>query len=138
MPPLDLDLRRRAYQPSVMNWRVELADEFAPEFETLPNAVKMSIVAISEILQERGPHVGRPRVDTLSGSRHANMKEMRFAAADGAWRVAFAFDPSRNAILLVAADKSGLSSRRFYRDLIRKADERLARHLARLSTRGTC
>lgn len=98
----------------------------------------MSIVAISEILQERGPHVGRPRVDTLSGSRHANMKEMRFAAADGAWRVAFAFDPSSNAILLVAADKSGLSIRRFYRDLIRKADERFDRHLARLSTRGTC
>ncbi|MCY4485704.1 MAG: type II toxin-antitoxin system RelE/ParE family toxin [Deltaproteobacteria bacterium] len=120
-----------------MNWHVELADEFAPEFEMLANPVKVSIVAMTEILQERGPHVGRPHVDTLSGSRHANMKEMRFNAADGAWRIAFAFDPSRSAILLVAADKSGLSSRRFYRELIRKADERFDRHLARLATKGT-
>ena len=121
-----------------MTWSVELAEEFEPEFEMLPNAVKLSIAAITEILQERGPHVGRPRVDTLSGSRHANMKEMRFTAADGAWRVAFAFDPSRSAILLVAADKSGLSSKRFYRELIRKADQRFDRHLARIATKGTC
>lgn len=120
-----------------MNWRVEFAPEFAPEFEMLASAVKMSIAAITEILQERGPHVGRPHVDTLSGSRHANMKEMRFNAANGAWRIAFAFDPSRNAILLVAADKSGLSNKRFYRELIRKADERFDRHLTRLSTKGT-
>ena len=49
--------------------------------------------------------LGRPRADTLSGSRHANMKEMRFSAADGEWRLAF--DPARNAVLLVAGDKSG-------------------------------
>jgi len=46
-------------------------------------------------------------VDTLKGSRYANMKELRFSAADGEWRVAFAFDPRRAAILLVAGDKSG-------------------------------
>jgi hypothetical protein len=51
------------------------------------------------------------------------MKELRFSAADGEWRVAFAFDPRRSAILLVAGDKSGGSERRFYRQLIRKADE---------------
>ncbi len=69
--------------------------------------------------------------DTLNGSRHANMKELRFDAADGVWRVAFAFDPKRNAMLLVAADKSGISEKRFYRDLIRKADERFDAHLVR-------
>ena len=57
-----------------------------------------------------------PRVDTLSGSRHANMKELRFGAADGEWRVAFAFDTKGRAILLVAGDKSGGSEKRFYRD----------------------
>ena len=121
-----------------MSWRVEHALEFAPEFEILPNAVKMSIAALTEILQERGPHVGRPHVDTLNGSRHPNMKEMRFTAADGTWRVAFAFDPARNAILLVAADKSGLPSKRFYRSLIQRADRRFDLHLARLSTREPC
>jgi hypothetical protein len=51
-------------------------------------------------------------------SRRANLKELRFAAADGVWRVAFAFDPKRTAILLVAGDKSGVSEKRFYRQLI--------------------
>ena len=75
-------------------------------------------------------------MDTLNGSRHANMKEMRFSAADGEWRLAFAFDPARRAVLLVAGDKSGGSVKRFYRVLIRKADERFDRHLARLAKEG--
>ena len=87
-------------------------------------------------LSRLGPQLGRPRVDTLNGSRHANMKEMRFSAADGEWRLAFAFDPARDAILLVAGDKSGGSARRFYRTLLRKADERFERHLARLAKEG--
>jgi hypothetical protein len=65
-------------------------------------------------------------------SRHANMKELRFDAADGVWRVAFAFDTKRKAILLVAGDKSGVSEKKFYKRLIAKADERFDVHLARL------
>jgi hypothetical protein len=64
------------------------------------------------------------------------MKELRFSAADGEWRVAFAFDRRRKAILLVAGDKSGGSEKRFYRELIRKADERFDAHLARIG-KGT-
>lgn len=79
---------------------------------------------------------GRPRVDTLKGSRHANMKELRFDAADGVWRVAFAFDPKRNAVLLIAGDKSGGGEKRFYRQLIAKADERLDEHLSRTKKKG--
>lgn len=70
-----------------------------------------------------------PYADTLKGSKHANMKELRFAADDGAWRVAYAFDPERQAILLVAGDKSGQSTRRFYRQLIARADARFDEHL---------
>ncbi len=91
---------------------------------------------MARVLQEFGPQLGRPRVDTLNGSRHANMKELRFSAAGGEWRVAFAFDPRRKAILLVAGDKSGGSEKRFYRELIRKADERFDAHLARIG-KGT-
>lgn len=91
---------------------------------------------MARVLQEFGPQLGRPRVDTLNGSRHANMKELRFSAADGEWRVAFAFDPRRKAILLVAGDKSGGSEKRFYRELIRKADERFDAHLERIG-KGT-
>jgi hypothetical protein len=60
------------------------------------------------------------------------MKELRFRAADGVWRLAYAFDPSRQAVLLVAADKSGVSETLFYKTLIDKADRRYAAHLAQL------
>ena len=95
----------------------------------------MEILALARLLQQFGPLLGRPRVDTLNGSRHANMKELRFSAADGEWRVAFAFDPKRHAILLLAGDKSGVGERRFYSELIRKADHRFDGHLAWLRER---
>ena len=79
---------------------------------------------------------GQHRVDRLKDSRHANMQELRFSAADGEWRVAVAFDTKREAILLVAGDKSGSSEKRFYRRLVRKADERFEAHLARLKKKG--
>ena len=79
-----------------------------------------------------------PHCDTLSGSKYANMKELRFSLPEGEWRVAFAFDPERTAILLVGGSKSGVSQKRFYRDLIRVADGRFDDHLERLkSERGS-
>ena len=114
-------------------WTVEIGDEFEPEFNELHEDVRTEVLALSRVLQQFGPQLGRPRVDTLNGSRHANMKELRFSAADGEWRVAFAFDPKRKAILLVAGDKSGVSEEKFYRQLIAKADERFDAHLNRLS-----
>ena len=79
-----------------------------------------------------GPALQRPHANTLKGSKHANMKELRFDAAGGVWRIAYAFDPKRRAILLVAGDKSGQSEPRFYRRLNDKADRRLNAHLMRL------
>jgi hypothetical protein len=115
-----------------VSWLVEIGDEFKPEFDELHEDVRMEILALARLLQRFGPQLGRPRVDTLNGSRYANMKELRLSAADGEWRVAFAFDPKRKAILLIAGDKSVVGERRFYRELIRKADERFDAHLARL------
>ncbi len=94
--------------------------------------MQTEVLALALVLEQFGPHLGRPRVDTLKGSRHKNMKELRFSAADGEWRVAFAFDARRKAILLAAGDKSGGSEKRFYRALIRRADERFDAHLERL------
>ena len=113
-----------------------MADEFEPEFHALHEDVRTEILALAIVLEQFCPQLGRPRVDTLKGSRHANMKELRFSAADGEWRVAFAFDRRRKAILLMAGDKSGGSQKRFYRELIRKADERFDAHLARVG-KGT-
>ena len=115
-----------------MGWVVEIGDEFGPEFAQLHVDVQTELLALSLMLQQFGPQLGRPWVDTLNGSRHLNMKELRFSAANGEWRVAFAFDTKRKAVLLVAGDKSGGSQKRFYRGLIRKADDRFDAHLARL------
>ncbi|HYL39656.1 MAG TPA: type II toxin-antitoxin system RelE/ParE family toxin [Bryobacteraceae bacterium] len=117
-----------------MSWVVEIDDEFEPEFDALHEDVQTEILALSRLIRKFGPQLGRPRVDTLKGSRHANMKELRFSAANGEWRVAFAFDPKRKAILLAGGDKSGHSEKRFYRGLIRKADDRFDAHLIRLKT----
>lgn len=115
-----------------MTWTVRLHEAFDAEWGELPEAVQDELLALMGLLKQFGPTLGRPRVDTLKGSRHANMKELRFEADDGVWRVAFAFDPKRQAILLAGGDKSGGSEKRFYRQLIRRADARFEAHLARI------
>lgn len=99
-------------------------------------AVQDELLARARLLAKLGPTLGRPLVDTLAGSRHANMKELRFDADGGVWRVAFAFDPERAAILLVAGDKGGVSPKRFYRALIDRADRRFTEHLNTLTGKG--
>ena len=115
-----------------MDWDVELDEAFEPEFDELSEAVQDELRAHAKLLERFGPGLKRPRADTLKGSAHANMKELRFDADDGVWRVAFAFDARRKAILLVAGDKSGVAGKRFYKALIKRADERFDAHLARL------
>lgn len=113
-----------------MAWDVEFHGDFVPEYEAMAAEVQDELLAHMAVLEIFGPQLGRPRVDTLFGSRHANMKELRFAAAEGVWRFAFAFDPKRRAIVLCGGDKSGRSRRRFYRQLIATADKRFDAHLA--------
>lgn len=112
-----------------MPWTVSFADEFEPEFDELDKEVQDAILARVLLLEHEGPSLGRPHADTLTGSKHANMKELRCTAAGGVWRIAFAFDPDRQAILLVGGDKSGGSEKRFYKQLIAQADDRFDRHL---------
>jgi hypothetical protein len=113
----------------MVSWTVLFHPVFDREFQALSEAVQDELLAHAKLLALLGPTLGRPRVDTLKGSRHANMKELRFDADKGVWRVAFAFDTKRQAILLVAGDKSGGGEKRFYRQLIRTADNRFDDHL---------
>ena len=115
-----------------MNWRVEFHDEFFKEFQTFDDDVQDSIVAKAKLLEVFGSKLGRPHVDTLIGSPFANMKELRVDAGRGVWRIAFAFDPERKAILLVAGDKKGKSQKRFYKELLRIANSRFEQHLTNL------
>ena len=118
-----------------MSWSVDFHPKFKAEVEELSEAVQDELVAALAPLREFGPSLGRPDVDTLNDSRYANMKELRFRADGGVWRVAFAFNPRRNAILLVAGDKSGVSETKFYKRLIDKADKRYKEHLENLESK---
>lgn len=104
-------------------WAVLEHPDFVQEREALPEGVSDKLDEIILALCKAGPQLGRPQVDTLKGSKHANMKEIRVAAG-GAWRFAFAFDTERNAVVLCGGNKEGTSEKRFYRTLIRTADTR--------------
>jgi len=114
-----------------VSWDVEFDDEFENEFDEFTDPVKTELLSRARVLAQFGPTLGRPTVDTLSGSEYKNMKELRFNADDGVWRVAFVFDPDRKAILLCGGDKRGRDQKRFYGNLIKIADRRLRLHLDR-------
>lgn len=116
-----------------MTWTVLFHDAFDAEFEALEHELQDELLAHAKLLAEFGPNLGRPTVDTLKGSQHANMKELRFSWNGQIWRVAFAFDPQRQAILLVGGDKGGADQRRFYKRLLTVAGERYDDHLNTLS-----
>ena len=105
-----------------MKWSVNFHEAFDAEFSAFPRDVQTALLAKARLLEGFAPRLGRPHVDTL--------KELRFDAADGVWRAAFAFDTLRQAVVLVAGDKSGGGEKRFYRSLIATADRRFDEHLA--------
>ena len=113
----------------MMAWSVLFHDAFAAEFDGMKVDLQDELLAHARLLAEFGPNLGRPSVDTLKGSRHAQMKELRFSCNGQVWRVAFAFDPQRQAILLVGGDKRGSDQGRFYKRLIHVADARYDEHV---------
>ncbi|HEK1691124.1 hypothetical protein D3C81_1382410 [compost metagenome] len=114
-----------------MAWTIRFCEEFISEFHTLDDRVQERMLGHLRLLQSSGPALGRPHVDTLNGSRYPNMKELRFTERNAVWRVAFAFDPDRQAVILVAGDKCGVREHRFYQVLIKQADTRFENHLSR-------
>jgi hypothetical protein len=119
-----------------MEWEVLFAEEFAEWLDTLGAGLRTRIAGHVELLERFGPRLGRPRVDTVKGSAYANMKELRVQYQGEPWRILFAFDSRRRAILLVGGNKTG--DKRWYEEQIRIADARYRRHLKSLKdeTRG--
>jgi len=112
---------------------VELIEEW---LTALDQSSYEQVVAALELLAERGPQLGRPLVDSVVGSRHKNMKELRPGSSGRSeLRVLFAFDPERQAVLLVAGDKSG-NWKKWYQANIPIADDRFTEHLNRLKRKG--
>ncbi len=106
---------------------------FRAEFESFDSDVRKAIAAYALVLASEGPQLGRPMADTLKGSKHANMKELRPTVNKVEWRVAYAFDTARKAIVLAAAAKGGRSATLVYRQMIAKADARFTAHQAALA-----
>lgn len=119
-----------------MTWIVDI-ELIAEWLTSLDGGSREQVVAAVELLEEHGPHLGRPVVDSVVGSRHKTMKELRPGfSGRSELRLLFAFDPERRAIILVAGDKAG-AWRRWYRQSIPKADDLFDEHLRTLKGEGS-
>ena len=114
-------------------WEVEYTDEFGEWWKGLDEGDQERLIAVVSKLEERGPALPRPFADTVKGSRHANMKELRPLGSN--IRVFFAFDPRRMAILLIGGDKTG-RFKEFYTQLLPVADALYDAHLEELRREG--
>lgn len=114
-------------------WEVEYTDEFGEWWEQLSKREQEFLVAAVNKLQDLGPALPRPLADRVKGSRHHNMKELRPPASN--IRVLFAFDPRRQAILLIGGDKTDRWEE-WYVEMIPVADELYDTHLEELRREG--
>ncbi|MGH7213166.1 MAG: type II toxin-antitoxin system RelE/ParE family toxin [Tepidisphaeraceae bacterium] len=116
-------------------WEAGTTPEFDEWFAALSKDAQVEVTAAVTVLRQIGPTLGRPLVDTLKGSRYANLKELRVGTGGQIIRIAFAFDPLQAVILLIGGDKGGISSGLFYRRLIDLAERLYARHLGSIARR---
>ena len=115
-------------------WEVEYTNEFGQWWAGLTEDEQESLAANVELLRQLGPGLPRPHVDTIKGSRHSNIKELRTQHRGRPLRTLFAFDLRRHAILLMGGDKTG--DKRFYDRMVPWADRLYDEHLAELKREG--
>lgn len=111
-----------------MLWEILFHKEFEKWFDAQEPGVQEAIASHLDVLEEEGPRLGRPYVDTLKDSNYPNLKELRVQHLGRPFRILFAFDPKRQAVLLVGGDKGG--KKRWYEEHIPIAEQRLQEHLA--------
>jgi hypothetical protein len=112
-------------------WVIETTDTFDEWFDALDDTDRGNVLASMMVLRERGPMLSRPYADTVNGSSHSNMKELRVQSKGDPIRAFFAFDPKRKGILLCAGNKTG-DEKRFYEVMIPIADREFTAHLGKL------
>lgn len=117
-----------------MTWEIEYSNEFGGWWAGLSEDEQVSIAASVQLLEERGPNLGFPHSSGINGSKHSHMRELRTQHAGRPFRTLYAFDPRRNAILLLGGDKTG--DDRWYELNVPVADRLYDEHLAELKKEG--
>lgn len=115
-------------------WEVEYTDELGMWWDALTEFEQESIDASVRLLEERGPHLGFPHTSGIVGSRHSHMRELRVQHEGRPYRILYAFDPRRSAILLLGGDKTG--DNRWYEVNVPVADKLYDKHIEILTREG--
>lgn len=115
-------------------WEIRTTDTFDEWLDALDDTDRENVIAAMIVLRQKGPLLSRPYADTVKGSAHKNMKELRVQSKGNPIRAFFAFDPNRAAILLCAGEKTG-KEKRFYEEMIPVADREFSDHLDTLHER---
>lgn len=113
-----------------MAYTVNASEEFGEWFSTQEKTLRRTITAHIGLLEEHGPQLRRPYADTLEGSRLSNLKELRVQHRGEPYRILYAFDPERKALLLIGGNKAG--DKRWYKRMIPLAEAIFERHLESL------
>lgn len=121
------------YIPYV-EWSVEYTDVFESWWESLDESQQEDVATYVELLEEKGPSLPFPFSSGIIGSRHLHMRELRVQHAGRPYRVLYAFDPRRVALLLLGGDKTG--NDRWYDEFVPKADRLYDEHLVALEDEG--
>ena len=117
-----------------VKWEVEYTDELGDWWASLTEAKQESIDASVRLLEEKGPGLGFPHSSGIKGSRHPHMRELRIQHEGRPYRILYAFDPRRCAILLLGGDKTG--NDRWYLSQVPLADRLYDTHIAILRKEG--
>lgn len=115
-------------------WNVEYTDEFGKWWQTLDETVQVDIAASVGLLEQCGTHLPYPHSSGVANSKHKHMRELRVQHAGCPYRILYAFDPRRHAILLIGGDKTGKN--RWYEQYIPMADKLYDEHINILKKEG--
>jgi len=117
-----------------MTWNVEYTDEFGDWWSTLDEGEQDSLAVVVTLLEQKGPHLPYPYSSGIEKSRHTHMRELRIQHQGDPYRVLYAFDPKRSAILLIGGNKAGKD--RWYDEYVPIADKLYDEHLQALTDEG--
>lgn len=117
-----------------MRWEIEYTDEFEDWWDRLREAEQESVQATVMLLGDFGPHLGFPHTSDIKGSRYGHLRELRVQHAGRPYRILYAFDPRRCAILLLGGDKTGQD--RWYQEHVPQAESLYDAHLETLEKEG--